>query len=551
MARLPVGRQVALLGGVAASVALGVALVLWSRTPNYGVLFSGLDTRDQSAVVEELQRAGIAYRVDTGNGTVMVPAAAVHDARLMLAKAGLPNGDAAGFELLRKDGGFGGSEMMEAARYQHALEGELARSIQSISLVHAARVHLAIPRQSAFTRNREAPSASVLVNTYPGRELDDDQVNAIRNMVAAGVPGMNAARVTVVDQMGRLLSARGEPGMGANTEQFEYTRRLEEVYVRRIENILTPFVGPGGVRAEVTLDVDFTVTEQTQEAFNPDTRAVRSEKLEEQRRAAAGGAPAGVAGALSNQPPAAGQLAAPEPAPADATASTASTAAAVQPGAAPPPVTAGSAAGPEKGVAGVAGDSSTMTMRNYELGKTISHTRMAPGTIRRLTAAVIVDHRRVMGEDGEETRVPLTDEEIARLTDLVRETVGYDEQRGDRVQVTTTSFVAPPEPVPLPEPPLLKQPWVWDIVKQVMGAAGLLALIFGVLRPMLRGLAARSVRTAEVAGALTQAAPAEGAPAAVRRGTSYEQELNAAKAIANQDPKRVAQVVKNWVASDA
>jgi flagellar M-ring protein FliF len=546
MSQLPLFRQVGLLLGLAGSIALGATIVLWSRTPNYGVLFSSLDSRDQSGVVEELQKANIPYRIDTSGGSVLVPFKQINDARLALAKAGLPRGGGRGFEMLEKDTGFGTSELMENARYQHALEGELARSIQSINLVQAARVHLALPKQSAFLRNRESPSASVVVNLYSGRELGKDQVMAIRNIVAASVPGMDADRVTVVDQRGHLLSSREQSGAGdmaLGLEQFEFTHQLEDLYVSKIENLLTPIVGLGGVRAEVAVNLDFSMKEQTQEEFSPDANAVRSEKLQEERRMP-GSQPGsgGVPGALSNQPPPAATVAAnntdpanpPAPAPAAGAGAAASGAAA--------PATPGM---------GMEVNSSTTTMRNYEVGKTISHTRAFPGQIRRISAAIVVDDRRTVDEKGETKHVPLSEEEVQRLVVLVKDTIGFNEERGDSVQLVNSSFIAPPAPEPLPEPPLLKQPWVWDVGKQVLGVVGFLLLLLGVLRPVMHSLAARPRRQQlDPQGGQMQMAGLDG-PAAVRRGTSYDEELKSAKAIVGQDPRRVAQVVKNWVNSDA
>jgi flagellar M-ring protein FliF len=534
MTQLSYLRQFGLLAGLAASVALGVYIVLWSQTPNYGILFTNLNNSDQSQVVEELQRGNINYRIDTSSGAVMVPVKDINDARLGLAKAGLPDASHRGFSsIVGQDNQFGSSQQMESARYQHALEVELAHSIQSINLVKAARVHLAIPKQSAFLRNRMKPSASVFINLYPGRELDKGHVAAIRNLVAASIAGLAADQVTVVDQMGRLMSSRDRHAL--NTEQFDYTRQLEDIYVSRIEALLTPIIGPGGVRAQVALDMDYSVTEQTEERFLPDTKVVRSERVEEKRKVMNAMQPGGVAGALSNEPPEiAGKTEALQS----------------QDKANPGDVAEADV------TRGKPTNASMLTLRNYEMDKTIRHTRASPGGIRKISVAIVVDNKQVIDDKGKIKRMALSEEEIERLQALVKETVGFNAGRGDSVHVFNTAFITPPAQKPLPKPSLLQQPWIWDVGKQIIGFTGFLLLLFGVMRPVLRSLAARTTTPPSQSALAVDEVErlgmkdASGATA-VRRGNSYEAELDAAKSIANQDPKRVAQVVKNWVTDDA
>ena len=541
MSQLPILRQLGLLIGLTACVAIGGYLVLWSQTPNYSMLLANLDSKAQSEVIEELAKGNIRYQVDTGSGMIMVPARDIHNARLLLAKAGLPNAGEGGFEFLKNDQGFGSSEQMETARFQHALESELARSIQEISLVESARVHLAIPKRSAFIRDNDQTSASVFLNLYSGTELDKNNVAAIRNLVAASVPGLDPGNVTIVDQMGRLLSTQTDVnGTGLGTDQFEYTRKLEQIYVSRIEALLTPIIGPGGVRAQVALDMDYSVTEQTEESFRPDAKAVRSEQVEEDRKAS-DAAKREIPGTLSEVPPqntAATDPAAPVPDPAAAATAAAEATAA------------------EDSAATLEGESSVKTMRNYEIDKTVRHTRVSPGKVLKISAAIVVDNRQQLNAESVIERVPLTEEEVERLTALVKETIGFDEARGDSVKVINSSFVLQAPSEPLPELPIFRQPWVWDIARLAMGAIGFILLVFGVVRPVLRGLATRTVR--QTAPALADAGPVSQlemmeAPAGqtLRRTGSYEQELDMAKSIVLQDPKRVAQVVKTWVTSDA
>jgi flagellar M-ring protein FliF len=540
LAQLPWLRQLAVLVGLAASVALGAAAVLWMQTPGYRLLYTGLAEKDQARIVDELQKVGIPYQLDTASGTIYVPEARVHDARLKLAAQGLPR-SSTGFEMFGEGGSaFGTSQLIENARYQHALEGELARSIETIQSVERARVHLALPRQSGFLRDRQQPSASVVVNLYPGRHLDPGQVMAIVNLVASSIPNLSAERVTVVDQSGRLLNAPEKShDLAISATQFEYTRRLEEAYVKRIEDILAPIIGPNGVRSQVALDLDFTVTEQTQERYDPQGTVVRSEQVAEERSSGPGAGAIGVPGALSNQPPGAGS--APETTPKAA-------APAARPGAA----ATGAA---QAAAAAEAENLSRRATRNYELDRTISHTRIAPGRIRRLTVAVVVDDKPVVNEDGEIERKPLSEAELARITALVKEAVGFNAERGDSVQVTNIAFTRPPEPEPPPEPSWFQRMAWLSVGKQLLGGLAVLALIFGVLRPLMKALAARAAPApAEVAVPGLPAPPGSAAvalPAGAARGLDYEQQVAAARQLAAQDPKRVARVVKNWVAGDA
>jgi flagellar M-ring protein FliF len=524
-------RQVGLLVGLAASVAIGVAIVLWAQEPSYGVLFSSLPDTEVARVADALDQTGIRYRVDGATGTVMVPQSKVHDARIRLATQGIPNVSESGFELLDKDSGLGTSRLIETARYHRAIEGELTRSIMTLSSVESARVHLAIPKQSVFIRNRTKPTASVLLNLYSGRQLSEDQVAGIVHMVASSVPGLETDQVTVVDQRGRLLTAgQASTDTAMRDEQFKFARRIEETYVKRIHALLAPIVGEEGVRAEVTADVDFSVVETTSETFVPDQAKVRSEQIAEDE--SMDNALAGVPGALTNQPPAAGVV---DPNASGEIVDTTPT------------------------------NSSRRVVRNYELDRTVSHTRIAPGVIRRLSVAVVVDHREERNEQGRSERVPLSEEELGRMESLVREAVGFDATRGDSVNVMNVSFKeAGPVRAP-PAPPIWKEAWVWDAVKQVAGGLAVLLLFFFVLRPALRSLAEKgkiNVPAAQPALAggepmppglmaderlsLTNQAAMPGAQA----GASYEQRLGSAKNLVHEDPKRVAQVVKTWVAAD-
>ncbi len=542
------GKQIQLIVAIAAALALVISIIFWSAGSPYKLLYGNLSERASAEIIEVLQQEGIDYQLDEISGEILVPPDQIHNIRIKLASQGLPKQEGEGFEILDRDQGFGTSQFMEKARYHRALEGELARSISGIDSVHSARVHLAIPKQSVFIRDRREPSASVLVNLKQGRDLSEAQIAAITHMVAASIPDLKAGNVTVIDQTGKLLSRRKLSGeMAMSTAQFDYKRKLEEYYIERIERILMPIVGFGGVRAQVDADIDFSVVESTQESFNPDLPAVRSEQIiEEESR---GGGVTGVPGALTNQPPGAGE--APEQAKADQ---------------------GEAASGPVR--------KSRRSTFNYELDKTISHVRKTPGTLRRLSVAVVVDDKVVVDEAGNVSRVPLTPEELNRMTELLKEAVGFNVQRGDSLHLMNESFMALkdlPEP---PPPPLWEQGWFLTLAKQVIGVLLALLLIWILLRPVLRELRKKedpelaSEEDAQVSADAEedelQAIIMEPIPtdtkealASISTGMTekewralgisqeeYEAMLDVLRKTVTEDPRVVAQVIKTWVASD-
>jgi flagellar M-ring protein FliF len=393
-------------------------------------------------------------------------------------------------------------------------------------------VHLAIPKQSVFVRDRKDPTASVVVNLFAGRTLEKGQVAAITHMVASSVPDMTNADVTIVDQRGNLLTQpERETGIAMSDSQLEYTQKVEQLYISRIENILSPIVGMSGVRAQVVADIDFTMTEHTQESFNPDMTALRSEQLREEARVGSLGA-TGVPGALSNQPPGGGV------APEEATDEEGN----------PVPATR-----PES--------SSKSSTRNFELDRTISHTRAAPGEVRKLSVAVLVDERRSVNEEGVVTSTPLTESEMTRINALVSEAIGFNQARGDSLNIVNAPFMAPETMEPLPAKPIWEQAWVWTVAKQVAGALVVLFLIFGVIRPAFRDMSrvpAQAQAAASADGMTPQQALASGAGvsseeiAKLAKGSNQmEEQLTNVRSLVQQDPALVAQVVKNWTAGDA
>lgn len=545
---LPIARQVGVMLGLALSVAIGVAVVLWSQAPDYRLLFGSLTDQEMGEVLEALGRLNADYKIESSSGALLVPADKLHELRLKLASQGLPRTSSQGFELLEKETGFGVSQALEKARFQRALEGEIGRSIMTIQNVKSARVHLALPKQSVFIRNRKKPSASVLINLYPGRHLEKGQVEAIIHLVASSVPQLEPEQVTVVDQRGHLLNAPDSAnGLYLTSKQFEYKKQVEEHLMERVENILSPLVGRDGLRAQVTAELDFALTERTQELFNPDSSALRSEQIQEEQNRLAGAQ--GVPGALSNQPPAAGS--APE-----------------------------IAAGQDEGENRAPLSMNKSATRNYELDKTISHTRSATGVLRRLTVAVVIDDKRAPQEEGGLVNQPYTQEELDRFTALVQEAVGFDANRNDRVTVTNVAFKSPESIEPLPALPLWEQSGFWSLSKQLGAVLVILFLLFGVLRPALRGLMAHGSKSAERERSKEtgrSVSSEEGEGRREKQGNShpekglaedkltlgreeetllleapqnYEKRLEYARKMVDGDPKRVAQVMKTWVARD-
>jgi flagellar M-ring protein FliF len=539
-----------LLVGVAAAVAAGLTVALWWRGPSYSLLYANLGAEDQAQIAQALDAAQIPYRLQPGSNAIEVAADRLTDARLKLAGQGLPESNG-GFAALDKDPGFGVSQFVENARYQHALETELARTIASLRPVEAARVHLAVPRQSAFVREHRGASASVFVQLKAGRRLAQEQVQAIINLVASSIPELDPAQVTVVDQQGRLLSTPdGHDEFSLREQQFDMAHRLEDDYRQRVESLLAPLVGAGRVRAQVVAQMDMSVTEEAREQYRPDSQIVRSEQTSEQTTRDGGGSQ-GVPGALSNQPPPAGVATAP---PATTPASAAS-------GAKPAPGAAGATAGAATGAAGAAGalsipsadSTSRETTRNYEIDRTLAYTRQPAGKLKRLTVAVLIDDAHSTDKDGKPHTVALSQEQLDHVTALVKDAVGFDEARGDVVNVVNSSFTeepAAPEGGELEKPALWEKPLFFEGLKIVLGAIMLIVLTLTVLRPLMRSLLA-SLRTprlaAEAADAPTLPGPAPGPGAAL----AHEQQLAQARTLVSQDPKRVAQVVREWVDQDA
>jgi len=525
---MQLGRRLGMMLMIAAAVAVGLMVFFWSQGPKDTPLYTGLDARATAEAADLLRAAQIPVRIDPATGAISVPDEYLHEARLKLAESKLTDSGRLGFELMERDPGFGVSQFIETARYQHALETELVRTIKSLRPVRDARVHLAIPKPSAFTRKRELASASVVLELRTGTNLTQAQVDAIAHMVASGIPDLAPERVTVVDQSGQLLSRQDKNSEEAiSAAQFEQVRRQETTFSRRIRELLEPMTGAGRVNAEVTVDMDFSVLEEARELYNGEPPKLRSEQVSENTTQKPG--PEGIPGATSNTPPGPEAGRADDPAPLEA---------------------------------------SRSATRNFELDRTLQHTRQPGGRIRRVTTAVLVDHIPRTDAEGNTTLHALDADELQRVEQLVRQAVGFDAARGDAVSVMNAPFIREDGGSADDPLPWWQHPWARDVLRLGLGALVLLALLLGVLRPALRQLAApKAPEPATTDAAQSDAASADAIDAAALAEDSvqlstdtaaaaeaapppvdpYEQRLQQAREAVRADSKRVAQVVKGWI----
>lgn len=542
LAALPAQKKLMLGGGIAALIAIFVAMMMWGREGDYRVLYANLSDKDGGAILAQLQQMNVPYKHTDGGAAIMVPAEKVHDIRLKLAAAGLPKGSVTGYELMETQK-FGVTQFQERLNFQRGLEGELTRSIQTLSGVQSARVHLALPNQNGFFREQQKPSASVVLSLYPGRNLERSQIAGIVHLVSSSVPEMSPKAVSVVDQTGALLSGtQDNPDQaGLDAQQLQYIRQIESSYTQRIRDILEPVVGKDNFRAQVNADVDFAQTESTAEEYKPNQgqapAAVRSMQSSEQ--VGAGSAqPSGIPGAMSNQPPV------PATAPIN--------------GASQPLQTAGAGA--------TGGASRREAVTNYEVDKTVRVTRNSTGNIKRINAAVVINHRTTTDAKGKTSTQAIPQEELDKLTALVQETIGFDQQRGDSVKVVNTPFqVVKDEPVDMP---IWQRPEAVDIMRTLAVPAALtlaaLIVVFGAIRPAIK--AARPEPPVETEVTRLNAVvddpnelPGEaelppgmimgpdGKPVPALEAPLVDSRLESAKGLAKENPAAMATLIRSWM----
>lgn len=532
--KLTVIRQLALMVGLAASIAIGLSAVLWTNGPDYKPVLSSITDYNADQIVEILSVNNIPFKLDENTGALLVESDFYHQARLKLAGSGIVSDNIVGMEIMDQEQGLGTSQFVETTRYRRGLEGELSRTITSLQSIKSARVHLAIPKESVFVRDTRKPSASVFLELYPGRRLDKSQVEAIVNLVASSISQLSDKDVTVVDQRGTLLTEKdSDSELSVAGKQFDYARKVEDVLLQRVNNILGPVIGQGRFKAEVSADVDFTAVEKTNEQYNPDLLALRSEQTLRENRSP-GANTSGIPGALTNQPP--GAVTIPE---------------AVDENGAP---IGGNTAANN-------GQSREETTRNFELDRSISYTKRQQGMVRRLSVAVVVDDLVSLNPDTSAiVRTPWSDDELGRLTLLVRDAVGYDPTRGDSVSVINSPFALPEPEEPVVELPFYQQTWFLNLIQPTLVGLFVLILLLVVVRPILKTLSDQnkiavtedteaaifSDETDEISDDQVSLVSAEdilvpGSPEKIDR------QLNAIRGLIAEEPERVAQVVKQWV----
>ncbi len=526
---LPLRSKLALGAGLIGLAAVLVTLTMSSRQGDYKLLFANLSEKDGGLVIEKLQQMNVAYRFGEGNGAILVPASKVYELRMKLTSAGLPRGDTQGYDLLDKSPVFGRTQLRERMDLQRAREGELIRTIGAIDSVAAARVHLAMPNQNGFFREQERASASVVLTLHPGRTLDRAQIAGIVHLVSGSVPDLKARDVSIIDSTGALLNPQ-DGGGALDSLQLEYRKQVEASHLKRVLDLLEPVVGRDNLRATVTADIDFSQVESTAEEYKPNqgnapatVRAIRSEESS----APGSTTPSGVPGAASNQPPV------PATAP-------------INGAAAPLQAAQGGAVG---------GNLRREAETRYEVDRTVRVTRNATGVVRRLNAAVVVNHRSSTDAKGKTTTSPLSPEEIDKLTALVQEGIGFNKERGDSVRVVNAPFHAEPAPK-VEELPLWQQPWLQDLLRSAAAPAALtlvaLLLIFALVRPAMK--AALVPPPAPVGGQLDAVVDdAESLPTPDGRGRpalaspTANDKLAAARQLAKDNPAAVANIMRNWV----
>ena len=546
---LPTEKKLGLMVAAAAIIAIIMGAWMWSQTPDYRVLYSNISDQDGGEIVSTLQQMNIPFKFAQGGGSILIPGNQIHEVRLKLASQGLPKGGLAGFELMENQK-FGSSQFLEQINYQRALEGELARSVQSLSAVQSARVHLALTKPSVFARERQQPSASVLLNLFSGRLLSEEQVSAVVHLVSSSVPNLPIKNVTVVDQNGNLLSTQSDDKAekGLDASQLYYLKELEDGYTKRIETILSPITGSNNVRAQVTADVDFSRIERAEEIYKPNNSETEAASIRSQQNSESlstnSPIDGGIPGALANRPPE------PDNAPIELNED-----------------------GEEvvNNPAEIPTDRRTESTINYEVDKTVQHTSQSFGGIKRISAAVVVNYRALTDEEGNITHEPLTTEEITKINDLAKEAIGFNENRGDTLTVSNNLFNLEEETIDIPlwqDPDMILL--AKEVGKQLLIAAIVLFFLLKVLRPFLRNLTQLTtpVTALPLAESETASLNIDDSDTQIDESdnqvdesgnqiehntgpsSSYLKNLDTAKQLAVNEPAIVANVVKEWVSGN-
>lgn len=525
--QLPVQKQLTILVAVALSIAIGVYVALWSKSPELVPLYASLNFKESSEVADELQKMDVEYKIASGGNGVLVPASQVHEVRMKLAALGLPKGAGNGYELLDKSAGFGTSQFMENVKYKRSVEGEIARTISSLDVVRTARVHLAVPKQTSFVKRGNKATASVMVDLYGGQELTNSQVQGIVHLTSSSIPGLSKDDVTVIDQRGNLLTnLGGNNDISMAVESLNYKKQFENELSRKIIDLLAPVYGHNGVKAQVSADLDFTIVEKTQENFDSKNPNVRSEAVLQEKKSSAD-SPEGIPGALSNQPPSIAQ--------------------------APEALGGGEGISPEMVGAGGTANFRKESTRNYELDKTITHEKSSV-MVKKLSVAVMVNDKISFLPDGSEDYKPLSEDELGKVEALIKDAIGFNEDRGDKVSVVNSTFSKPP-PIPDAAPPtlieIITEPSVISIIKQVVGGIFVLIIIFGVIKPMIKSLSTMAKAAEQEIEAREAPPPEPPEPLELPEPDHVAAaRIETVKQIAHDDSKKAAQVIMDWVGKE-
>ena len=528
LSQLPIIKQLVFMLVVAAGIALGTSAVMWSTSPNMTPLYMDLAAQDANDIVAALEQQGTEFTIDSRTGLVSVPSSEIQQVRMQLASEGLPRSNSRGYGILDDEQSLGTSNFLEQARYNRALEQELVATIQQIQGVRSARVHVSIPKQSSFLRSGNQASASVMIDLVNPLALSDRQLSGILHLVTSSVSGLSSENVSVVDQRGTLLTQNGSSVMGGSSEKISYTRQIEQDYSRRIIDILTPIVGAGNVRTQVSADIDYTSIETTEEVYNPNNTAIRSEQSVEE-----------TVGSTNSAIVVPGTLAANAPV--------------EQP------------AGGGQDTSSVNNQERTNLSRNYEIDRSVSLIRRTPGNITKLSVAVLVDLNLGQAAAGAEADadapavdLALEQARIDRITQLVQDAIGYDATRGDSVNIINEQFLAVPELAPIEEPPIWEQSWLLSALKQAGAGIIVLLLIFVVLRPAMKAAVIVPGQLTSASGqgvsggnvTLTGESPNALLANKTPSQSPYEENLFRAQTLVQNEPAKAARMIQNWLANE-
>ncbi len=498
-------RQLSFLVGVTLSVALGIYLYTAIQQPVYAPLNYKITQQNMSSVIDTLEQADIQYHMGDHDGVVMVPANDLDAAKLKLSAAGVQHDDGASYAFLNDQGVLANSQFMENARYLRALEADLARTISHIQGITSANVHIAMPQNQIFADEKQQVTASVVLSMSPGLVSDHEKIRSIMQIVADSVPGLDPNNVAVTDQYGHFLSDNLMNGNLYNMEQLNYQNDVQGYYEKRINAILTPIIGANHVNVRVNANIDFTQQENAQEQYDPNARVLRSQQTMTSSSGGSAGA-SGVPGALSNTPP-----------------------------------SGGSDAGAAK--SGGGSQQNQMT-QNYDVSRTVTYKKQNFAQVKSLSVAVVVDNMQVPDpKTGKLTLQPVSADMLAKITDLVKATMGFNAARGDTVTVINSNYSPAPAEVALPPVKIWNQVWFWSMVQKSAGILfGFVLLVFFYRR--ISRFLVEAAKPLQVSAESRRLGGPGMDPSMVQ---VKEEGMTRLKQLASEEPTRVAHVIKGWV----